>query len=151
MTGLTNGTAYTAARGDGGTGAVSSIAAAPVAVPAPPLGLTAAAGDGAVTLNWTDPGNATIDKSSSAAGGTSFADIPGSDADTASHTVTGLTNGHRVPSRRAVNASGRRLGDGERHAADAGGGGAGRPGGPRRDAGRRSGDAELDRSGRRHD
>ena len=81
MTGLTNGTAYTLALravNDSGSGAVSSIAAAPVAVPAPPSGLTAAAGDAQVTLSWTDPGNATIGKYQlSSDGGTSFADIPG--------------------------------------------------------------------------
>ena len=48
VTGLTNGTAYTLALravNGSGSGAVSSIAATPVAVPAPPSGLTAAAGD----------------------------------------------------------------------------------------------------------
>ena len=111
VTGLTNGTAYTFALravNDSGDGAVSSIAAAPVAVPSAPSGLTAAAGDAQVTLSWTDPGNATIDKYQlSSDGGTSFADIPGSDADTASHTVTGLTNGTEYSfALRAANASG---------------------------------------------
>ena len=111
VTGLTNGTEYTFALravNDSGDGAVSSIAATPVAVPSAPLGLAAAAGDGAVTLNWTDPGNATIDKYQlSSDGGTSFADIAGSDADTASHTVTGLTNGTEYSfALRAANASG---------------------------------------------
>ena len=66
--------------------------------PAAPSSLTASPSDGQVALSWTDPGDATISgyelryKAGSAAYG-SWADISGSDADTTSHTVTGLTNG----------------------------------------------------------
>ena len=110
MTGLTNGTAYTLALravNGSGTGAVSSIAATPVAVPAPPSGLTAAAGDAQVTLSWTDPGNDTITGYELRVDSGAWADIAGSDADTASHTVTGLTNGTEYSfALRAANASG---------------------------------------------
>ena len=79
-----------------------------IAVPSAPSGLTAAAGDAQVTLSWADPGNATIDiYQVSTNGDTSFADIPGSGADTASHTVTSLTNGTEYTfALRAVNGSG---------------------------------------------
>ena len=110
VTGLTNGTAYTLALravNDSGSGAVSSIAATPVAVPAAPSGLTAAAGDGQVTLSWTDPGNDTITGYELRVDSGAWADIAGSDADTASHTVTGLTNGTEYSfALRAANASG---------------------------------------------
>ena len=110
VTGLTNGTAYTLAlraANASGTGAVSSIAATPVAVPAAPLGLTAAAGDAQVTLSWTDPGNDTITGYELRVDSGAWADIAGSDADTASHTVTGLTNGTEYSfALRAANASG---------------------------------------------
>ena len=115
VTGLTNGTAYgfaLRAVNASGTGAVSSIAATPrvavAGVPAAPAGLSATPGDGQVTLSWTDPGDATIDKYQvSSDGGTSFADIAGSGASTTSHIVRGLTNGTAYGfALRAVNASG---------------------------------------------
>ena len=101
VTGLTNGTEYSfalRAANASGDGAVSSIAATPRAavagVPAAPVGLSATPGDAQVTLSWTDPGDDTIDNYQvSSDGGTSFADIAGSGADTTGHIVTGLTNG----------------------------------------------------------
>ena len=63
----------------------------------PPTGLTATAGNGQVTLNWDNPNNPEITKYqvSVASTGQPFttSDIPGSNAATTSHTVTGLTNG----------------------------------------------------------
>ena len=115
MTGLTNGTEYSfalRAANASGDGAVSSIAATPRAavagVPAAPVGLSATPGDAQVTLSWTDPGDATIDNYQlSSDGGTSFADIAGSGADTTGHIVTGLTNGTAYTlALRAVNGSG---------------------------------------------
>ena len=66
--------------------------------PGAPAGVWATAGDGTLTLNWTDPSDATITgyryqikEARSAWHG--WKDIPGSGAATTSHTVTGLTNG----------------------------------------------------------
>ena len=62
--------------------------------PAAPANLTAAVGDGQVTLSWNDPGNDTITKYQyNTDGGTNYTDIAGSGATTTSYTVTGLTNG----------------------------------------------------------
>ena len=62
--------------------------------PAAPANLTAAVGDGQVTLSWNDPGNDTITKYQyNTDGGTNYSDIPDSGATTTSYTVTGLTNG----------------------------------------------------------
>jgi hypothetical protein len=61
VTGLTNGAAYTftvaGSNAVGGTGPASapSAPAVPFTVPAAPAGVTAAAGDGAVTLAWDPP------------------------------------------------------------------------------------------------
>ena len=79
-----------------------------IAVPAAPAGLTATAGDGRVALAWTDPGNNTINKYQvSMNGGTSFADIVGSNKNTTEHTITGLDNGTEYTfALRAVNDSG---------------------------------------------
>ena len=53
--------------------------------PAAPANLTAAVGDGQVTLSWNDPGNDTITKYQyNTDGGTTFNDIPGSSATTTS-------------------------------------------------------------------
>ena len=65
--------------------------------PSAPAGLSAEAGNGQVELTWTDPEDDSItryslrQKKGSAAWG-SWAAIPGSDADTTTHTVTGLDN-----------------------------------------------------------
>ena len=67
--------------------------------PNAPMGLTATAGDGRVTLSWSDPGNSNISKyqyrqgSGSPLVWESWTDIGSSDATTTTHTVTSLTNG----------------------------------------------------------
>ncbi len=66
--------------------------------PAMPLELVTTPGDGQVTLNWLNPVDATITKwqfqqKTGSGGYSSWANITGSDANTTSHTVTGLTNG----------------------------------------------------------
>ena len=107
VTGLTNGTRYyfqvRAAVGTTFGTATASTAITPVAKPAAPTSLTAAAGATQVTLSWSDPGNATIEKyqvrygaglttDSGFSWGT-WADVSSSGATTTSATVTGLTNG----------------------------------------------------------
>ena len=103
VTGLTNGTTYTfevQAQNASGWSASSSQATATPALPAPvaPANLSAAAGDGQVTLSWDDPSNDTITayrfRQSTDNGATfgAFTTIADS-ADITSHTVTGLTNG----------------------------------------------------------
>ncbi|TGG90063.1 MAG: hypothetical protein ERJ67_11555, partial [Aphanocapsa feldmannii 277cV] len=108
---LSNGTTYTLALravGTSGKGPSSTLSVTPVAVPAAPSDLSAAVGDGEITLSWSDPGNATISGYElSSDGGDSFTAISGSDASTTSHTVTGLTNGTSYSFvLRALNASG---------------------------------------------
>ena len=105
VTGLVNGIAYSLevrAENDVGAGAGSGIGATPAAVPGAPTGLAAMAGDGAVTLSWTtgaDHGAAISGwqvRRSTDGGATWNPDwtaIAGSAATTASHGVTGLTNG----------------------------------------------------------
>ena len=67
--------------------------------PARPTGVMATAGDGQVTLSWSDPDNSKISKYQYRQGtGTtvtwgSWTDITNSSATTTRHTVTGLTNG----------------------------------------------------------
>ena len=100
VTGLTNATSYSfAVRAvkTSVTGVAATVSATPtvpsVAVPAAPTTLEAEAGDTQVTLSWVDPGNTTITGYQvSSNGGTSYSEISGSDANTISHTVTGLTN-----------------------------------------------------------
>ncbi len=69
-----------------------------VARPAKPADLVATAGDAQVTLGWTDPNNSDITRwqfrqRTGGGGFGSWTEIPNSDADTATHTVTGLANG----------------------------------------------------------
>ncbi|MCY3922513.1 MAG: fibronectin type III domain-containing protein [Chloroflexi bacterium] len=68
--------------------------------PSAPTGLGASAGNGHLSLTWTNPSNAGINKYQvriSSDGGTTWSpdwtDISGSGASTTSHTVTGLQNG----------------------------------------------------------
>ena len=66
--------------------------------PEKPMNFTATAGDGQVTLNWTDPNNSNItgwqyqQKAGTGDYG-SWTTILGGTTSTVSHTVTGLTNG----------------------------------------------------------
>ena len=115
VTGLTNATSYSfAVRAVKAsvTGVAATVSATPtvpsVAVPAAPTDLTAEAGDTQATLSWVDPGNTTITGYQvSSNGGTSYGEISGSDANTISHTVTGLTNGTEYSfAVRAVNEAG---------------------------------------------
>ena len=111
VTGLTNGTEYTfelRARNISGPGQASTVTATPRAPPAAPANLLATAGDGRVTLSWTNPGDNTIRKYQVRTdGGGNFTDISGSSRTTTTYTVTGLTNGTQYTLWvRAVNASG---------------------------------------------
>ncbi len=104
ITGLTNGTSYTfkvrTAKTDDTDdtviGAVSpteaegSLTATPLF--AAPSNLTAAPGDGQVTLSWDDPETTEITKYQLKIDSGAFADIPSSSATTTSHTVAPLTN-----------------------------------------------------------
>ena len=82
-------------------------------LPAKPTNFTATAGNGQVTLNWSDPDDATItrweyqQKTSGGNFGTSWNAMSGSGASTTSHTVTSLTNNTAYTFRiRAVSAAG---------------------------------------------
>ena len=109
--GLTNGTEYTfklRARNNSGPGRASTATATPRAPPAAPTGLSATAGDGQVTLSWTNPGDNTIRKYQySTDGGGTFNHMNGSSYTTTTHIVTGLSNGTAYTlALRAVNAIG---------------------------------------------
>ena len=111
VTGLTNGTEYTfelRARNISGPGQASTATATPRAPPAAPTGLSATAGDGQVTLSWTNPGDNTIRKYQySTDGGGTFNHMNGSSYTTTTHIVTGLSNGTAYTlALRAVNAIG---------------------------------------------
>ncbi len=104
VAGLANDTAHTfriRALNASGAGAESDEAAATPreAVPAKPTGFRAEPGDGEVLLAWNDPDDASIrgwQFKSRKSGGSYKAqwdEIPGSDARTVQHTVTGLENG----------------------------------------------------------
>ena len=76
-------------------------------LPAAPVSLMATAGNAEVTLNWTDPGDATITKYQYSDDGIVWTDIDGSGATTVAHAITGLTNGTAYTYYlRAVNSAG---------------------------------------------
>ena len=112
---LSNGTPYTfklRAVNDIGHGPESNeVSATPLSIPAKPSGFTAKPGDAQVTLGWDNPLNAAVTgwqysfRTSGEYG--DWTDIPGSNAATTRHVVTGLANGVAHTFRlRAVNASG---------------------------------------------
>ena len=86
--------------------------------PAAPANLTAGAGDGSVTLSWDNPSNPTITgyeynvnhndtNTGNFSGWSAWQSISGSDSETTSHTLSGLTNGREYRFHvRAVNAGG---------------------------------------------
>ena len=86
--------------------------------PAIPAGLTAAPGDGSITLAWDDPGDSTITgyeynvnhndtSTGNLSGWSDWKALAGSGAATTSHTFTGLTNGKEYRYHlRAVNSGG---------------------------------------------
>ena len=77
--------------------------------PARPHSLTASPGNGEVMLSWSTPGDESITKYRFRGDGSGrgWQDVPGSDAGTTSHTVTGLTNGQTYTFQvRAVNQVG---------------------------------------------
>ena len=118
--GLDNHTEYTfklRARNNSGPGQASTATATPRAPPAAPTGLSATAGDGQVTLSWTNPGDNTIRKYQySTDGGGTFNHMNGSSYTTTTHIVTGLSNGTAYTlALRAVNA----IGEGPASAANA--------------------------------
>ena len=91
----------------------------PSSPPGAPSSVTATAGDGSVTLAWTDPGDSLITgyeyrvnhndtTTGKLSGWGSWKSIAGSGAATTSHTISGLTNGKEYRFKlRAVNAAGK--------------------------------------------
>ncbi len=124
VTGLENGAAYTfkVSRGVSSPPPVriqttalpysNEVTATPAGSPAKPTGLSAEAGNGQVELTWTDPDDDSItgyqvQQRKGGAAWESWSDISDSDADTVSHTVTGLDNDSAYRFRiRAQNGSG---------------------------------------------
>ena len=119
VTGLSNGIAYTfqiRAANDGRKGDGSGLVTVRLGPPGAPAGLAAVADNGRVSLSWAvglDNVEAISSyqyRSSSDGGSTwdpEWTDIAGSGATTASHTVTGLTNGtEHTFEVRAVNGAG---------------------------------------------
>ena len=106
VTGLTNGTSYRfkvrAKNPTGGEGPASNeVTAVPRTVPTAPQSLTATAGNGSVQLDWTAPssdGGLPINRyqyryRAGSGSFTTWANVPGSNVNTTTYTVTGLTNG----------------------------------------------------------
>ena len=115
VTGLTNGVEYTfQIRGvnDAGPGAASgdSSGTPRLSAPAAPTWDSdepVKAGDKQVRLLWNDPMDLSITHYRYRVGTDAWTDVPGRQADTTSHVVTGLTNGQQYAFRvRAVNAGG---------------------------------------------
>ena len=115
--GLINGTEYTLAlraANSAGKGLAATVTATPMAAPAAPTNLLAAAGATEVALTWDDPDDDTITGYKvSTDGGETFADIEGTDIsendtdNTLAYTVTGLINGTEYTFElRAVNTYG---------------------------------------------
>ena len=106
LTGLTNGTSYRfkvrAKNPIGGEGPESNeVTAVPRTVPTAPQSLSATAGNGRVQLDWTAPasdGGLPINRyqyryRAGSGSFTTWANVPGSNINTTTYTVTGLTNG----------------------------------------------------------
>ena len=118
VTGLDNGSEYSfkvRAVNSGGEGTATDwVTATPVApTPAAPTGFSARAGDGQVSLSWTDPSDASITRyelrygKASERSSATWAAISDSDATTVSHMVSSLENGEEYSFKlRAVNSSG---------------------------------------------
>jgi len=115
ISGLANGTAYQvcvrAVNADGAGTSSAPVPATPLTTPSAPLNISAAPGNGQVTLSWTAPasngGSAITSYQYSSDGGNTWTSVPGSGASTTSYTVTGLTNGTAYNfAVRAVNAAG---------------------------------------------
>ena len=117
LLGLTNDTPYAfrvRAVNTAGAGLPSESANTTPALPTPaqPTGLTAEAGDTQATLSWDDPDNPSISgyeyqqaENNRAYG--AWTDVPGSDATTVTHIVSGLSNDTSYAFRvRAVNIAG---------------------------------------------
>ena len=112
VTGLTNGVEYTfRIRGvnNAGPGAdsVNSDGTPQIPSPGAPTGLEAKAGDEQAGLSWDNPNDSSITHYRYQVDNGAWTDVPGSQAGTTSHVVTGLSNGQQYAFRvRAVNAGG---------------------------------------------
>ena len=105
VTGLTNGTTYrfkVRAKNPRGNGPESNeVTAVPRTVPTAPQSFAATAGNGRVQLDWTAPasnGGLPINRyqcryKAGSGSFTTWANVPGSNVNTTTYTVTGLTNG----------------------------------------------------------
>ena len=106
VTGLTNGTSYSfkvrAKNPVGGEGPASNeVTAVPRTVPTAPQSFSATAGNGRVQLDWTAPasdGGLPINRyqyryKAGSGSFTTWANVPGSNVNTTTYAVTGLTNG----------------------------------------------------------
>ena len=97
VTVIDTGTSAAASNNDGGNEGSPTPVVTPATAPAAPTALGATGGNGQVTLSWTDPDDDSItvyqfrQKKGNGAWG-EWTDIPNSDADTTSHTVTNLDN-----------------------------------------------------------
>ena len=91
----------------------SAATSPPASVPAAPSGFSSAPGDRSVTLSWNNPGDSSIiryqlrGRTRFDSGWGCWRHIYDSTASTVSHTLSGITNGHRFRSQiRALNAAG---------------------------------------------